>query len=264
MITRREIAILALLAKYRHQNVCQAIGLYNEPQLMVFLELCACTLAPVVRQDLLNLGQKWSILTQICSAVCHLHSISVVHMDLKSDNVLVVDQVAAGQLPWIKIADVGMGFWRSQYLTVDAGRPGADGDARFPWRAPEASAGVVAPPVDLYAYAGLVVEVARGSRLTSQDVRRHQGIGRQRNPAHDDTVKRRPGEDVVGCVPYPPGGDEVPALAWLVASMLADAPERRPRASVVAGQLAADSAGVLDQYRRWLGQEEAKIDGSLA
>lgn len=94
-----------------------------------------------------NAAVQLSIATEMATALAFLHSMSVVHRDLKSDNVLMDrDGMHA------KIADIGLAKVRSPssyYMTEAAGT--------VMFMAPEMLSGEkYATPVDVYAY-GLVL-----------------------------------------------------------------------------------------------------------
>mmetsp|Transcript_88756 Transcript_88756/g.192214 ORF Transcript_88756/g.192214 Transcript_88756/m.192214 type:complete len:98 (+) Transcript_88756:85-378(+) len=89
-----------------HPNVVTLAGAIDELQHKAFnqaevesslqcvvMELCACDLFTVLhhpkKRVVLTLKQKLEILVQIASALQHIHSLSLVWWDLKSQNVLV-------------------------------------------------------------------------------------------------------------------------------------------------------------------------------
>jgi len=269
---RREIAMLTLLAHKQHHNVCHIVGWTDAPEFRIFLELCAGSLAKLIRGRSIHEAQQWAILSQVCSALCHLHSLTIVHMDLKSDNVLVVGNVSRGQLPWVKVADVGMGHWRSQNneeqsVVLESWK------IKRPWRAPEMAAGIASTPVDMFAFGCLVVEVVRGSQMTDEDVTIHQRMGPQkpqrcRPPARADHRSGATGfpnqaTDVGhrddSRIPLDEGGEpeprvppEPPVVATWVKTLVDEAPEPRPSALTVARWLAHDCSRRLHEYERWL------------
>eukprot|EP00451_Oxyrrhis_marina_P054238 CAMPEP_0204504544 /NCGR_PEP_ID=MMETSP0471-20130131/105721_1 /ASSEMBLY_ACC=CAM_ASM_000602 /TAXON_ID=2969 /ORGANISM="Oxyrrhis marina" /LENGTH=219 /DNA_ID=CAMNT_0051509429 /DNA_START=1 /DNA_END=658 /DNA_ORIENTATION=+ len=184
-------------------------------------------------------------------------------MDLKSDNILIVGPVSSTQLPWVKIGDVGMGLWRSQRTTEVNTAATWERPAHFPWRAPEMHQWLAAPPVDMYAYAGLVVEVARGTRLTQEDVMRHRQGDRDSAVVAGTKFSSpmlRPKSGEMGS--FAVGVASGPVLRGLVQGLLAEAPEARPTATDVAAHLAVGCAWALQEYKEWL--ENGELDAASA
>jgi len=221
---RREIATLTLLSHKKHQNICHVLGVAMQPTFRVFLELCAGSLAQWLAVEQPHEGQQWSILNQVCSALSHLHAHSIVHMDLKSDNILVVEHASPGQLPWVKVADVGLSQWRSQRAGEQTTKVASAWTALRPWRAPEMAVGISTTAVDMFSFAGLFVELARGSRMSFADVALHQALSAV-------------GPELVS--------------TW-VHRLLDVIPEMRPTAPEIAAWLTVECAVVMRSYTQWL------------
>mmetsp|Transcript_88716 Transcript_88716/g.237294 ORF Transcript_88716/g.237294 Transcript_88716/m.237294 type:complete len:756 (+) Transcript_88716:74-2341(+) len=247
---RREIALLALLARDPHPNVCRVLGIVERPELRIFMELCHGPLGPWLMRDKLGEAQKMAAMTQICSALCHMHSLSVAHLDLKSDNVLIVGAVEQHQLPWVKVADVGLGLWRSQRLNEDMTTATAfDGVQTQPWRAPEYKAGAASPAVDIFAFGALMVEAAVGRRITDSVLQLVQG--------KDMGSSALPTSPVAGRAP-------LPELGLLVRAMCEEAPEERPLATEVGARFMLGFSSGLSDFGTWVSVAQSQAPKSVS
>jgi len=186
-----EVAILADLATENHPNLCQLVGIVvNETQpLSLLFELCSGgALAHCLQKasQVLACPAKLALLSQVASAIAHLHGREIIHRDLKSNNVLLAapplptDLESAGDAskPQVsaKVADVGLARWVAgeEFSESPTRRPSEDTTAtldlngaatplpignNYDWRAPEMVTGQYGVPVDIYAFGILMLEI---------------------------------------------------------------------------------------------------------
>lgn len=107
-----------LLKRLHHPHLVQLHTAYITPQYLVLVEdLCAGRelLYNLVERDLYAETHVLELLSQILSAVDYLHGRRVVHLDLKSDNMLVTDHNV------LKIVDLGSAqpFTPGQVLNIE-------------------------------------------------------------------------------------------------------------------------------------------------
>jgi serine/threonine protein kinase len=125
---RREVLILQHMS---HKNIIQFFGADLEKGL-ILIELGNVSLYQVIHQKkpLPNLGKfnittKVRIMSDVLRAVRYIHSLNIIHRDLKSDNILlflVSDSPPVGGVEIVaKLADFGLakvlettGFWQTQ------------------------------------------------------------------------------------------------------------------------------------------------------
>ena len=120
-----------LLERLVHPNIVRSFGFAaSSAHAALLLELAQSDLATwlavpcnkVVRDSLPALDGRWRLLYQLTSAMQYMHSSKVLHLDFKTNNVLVFE---ASGVKSVKVADFGM----SQALTDDGLK--APGDAVF-------------------------------------------------------------------------------------------------------------------------------------
>ncbi|KAI8908939.1 kinase-like domain-containing protein [Gorgonomyces haynaldii] len=123
-----------------HPNICRYF--YREQAegfMYIALELCECTLFDLItkRNEFLELEKQIScieILQQMMRGLEHLHSLNIVHRDIKPHNILMQSQPK--RPPRVVISDFGLGKrladdQSSFHNTI------ATGGGTFGWRAPE-------------------------------------------------------------------------------------------------------------------------------
>lgn len=101
--------------------------------------------------------QIWQILNQICQGLRHIHSMSIVHLDLKPANIL-IDHNGI-----LKIGDFGLSRNRNSSAHYD---PDAEGDKYY--MAPETLEGCYEAPADIFSLGLLILELAADIELPSQ------------------------------------------------------------------------------------------------
>ncbi|MDP2439343.1 MAG: protein kinase, partial [archaeon] len=145
---RNELSMLSIL---RHSNVIRCLGgSTEEGRAFMVMERADCDLAQWLgRQDRpLPEALVVSIAGQIASALCHIHSVQIIHRDLKSANCLVFFP-PHNSLPVIKICDFGCG--------KEFGYQGdwTKGVGSFCWMSPEILRGDsnISDKSDIYAFA---------------------------------------------------------------------------------------------------------------
>ena len=80
------------LLQLNHKNIVKIIDICKEDQILfVFMTYCPLgDLNKYFRSKGLNLGEKIDIMKQVANGIVYLHSESVVHRDIKPDNILVL------------------------------------------------------------------------------------------------------------------------------------------------------------------------------
>lgn len=157
----REVTILQ---QVHHKNLVCMFGVTSSP-LQIVMELCrggSCfDLIHVDGTFELSWHQAIKIAFDIGNAMCVLHGADpqIIHRDLKSQNILLVEKVAhRGDVPWAKVADFGLARFiakgrKSQKYTMDVGT--------FHWMAPEVfiEDGVYDEKVDVYSFGMILYEL---------------------------------------------------------------------------------------------------------
>ena len=111
------------------------------------MELCAGTLNDVIKGEYKGplLESRRKVLSQIASALEHLHGKSIVHGDIKPQNILISLPISENS-PVIKLADFGLSRLTKNCLTAstDKQNKSIDGEQEFHiqtgtpgWMAPE-------------------------------------------------------------------------------------------------------------------------------
>ncbi|KNC54557.1 uncharacterized protein AMSG_10407 [Thecamonas trahens ATCC 50062] len=132
-VASKEVGLL--MASDLHPNVVSYYGRKMDAQFVyIALEECACSLASAMTSGMISdmpLELKRKLLFEAASGVAFLHSLGIVHRDVKPQNILLAKDWTA------KVADFGLGAeldrGRSSFDTHTAGTLG--------WLAPEALAG---------------------------------------------------------------------------------------------------------------------------
>ena len=213
----------AMLAQLRHPNILAVYALVREPAMVVMELSPRGSLSSYLAASVPD-NQAWpaciDILRGIAAGVEFLHTQSppIVHLDLKSDNIVLSDSL----MP--KIADMGLAVrvdaqLRASRVKVCRGTPG--------FMAPEVSR---QEPVDLYE----AIDVY-GVGVIALDVVNSNVPGKPRVRPTLDTAIAREISDFAVTIP-----EEVPKpLAQLIAECMAVPPLQRPTIGVVLRKLAA-------------------------
>lgn len=80
----------------RHKNIVNVYGACLEkPRLAIVMEFCAGGRLTdwIIQKKLQSNTAKYSMLLQIAQGISYLHHKNVVHRDLKSDNILVCENI---------------------------------------------------------------------------------------------------------------------------------------------------------------------------
>jgi len=100
--TLREISVLRMLASLReddlyrgHPNIISLhdICISEERTISMAMPRCSCNLTEAIKSNCLNNKQKLSIAHQLLIAVGFLHKNDIIHRDIKSDNVLIDNEM---------------------------------------------------------------------------------------------------------------------------------------------------------------------------
>ena len=153
---RRELLFneVVMMREFRHSNIvslldCHLVG----EQLWVVMEfLEGGSLTKVVTQHRMEEGQVAAVCAQLLSAVAFLHSLGVIHRDIKSDSVLLSIEGVA------KLADFGF------CAQVSSGLPRRHSLVGTPyWMAPEVIARLAyGPEADIWSLGILIFEMLLG------------------------------------------------------------------------------------------------------
>lgn len=151
---------LGILIKVKHPHIVAFLGLIAESYpLRLCLEYCrGGSLFDLLHNHIetkLSWRQRLVILYDTATAVAHLHSYrpAIVHRDLKSLNVLLLDLVSTvDDPPHVKLADFGFAKETEVYMTKGAGT--------IHWMAPEVVNGTTYTEMaDTFSYAMIAYEV---------------------------------------------------------------------------------------------------------
>jgi serine/threonine protein kinase len=149
-VTRRLLREGRLLARLSHPHLVRAYETVREPRPVVILEtLPGETLAHLIdrRQNRLPVGDVAHLGLHLCSAVGYLHRHGILHLDLKSSNIVASHGIA-------KVLDLSV-----------ARRPGRTrgGVGTAGYMAPEqAHGGLLGPPTDVWGIGAVLYEATTG------------------------------------------------------------------------------------------------------
>jgi serine/threonine-protein kinase len=159
-VVQRLYAEHAIANRTRHPSVVEIhtaeVTADNIPYLvMEYLE--GMTLAAIGAAETLGLSTIMAIGAQVAAALAALHSVGVIHCDVKPDNIFVLDARNAANWPKVKILDFGVS------RLVDEPPPSPDAIAGTPWcMAPEQWRGQPCTASDVYALGCVLFDLATG------------------------------------------------------------------------------------------------------
>ncbi len=154
----------------RHPNIVDIydfIELESPRRVAYVMELIeGGSLSALLRQQRLSLRQAVNVSLQLASALDAVHSVGVVHRDLKPDNVLVVADPNSdlSQVPSVKVLDFGI----AKSANADVAHKTITGSmlGTPSYMAPEQiAAQPVSPATDVYALGEIFYEMISGTRL---------------------------------------------------------------------------------------------------
>ncbi|CAN0033986.1 unnamed protein product, partial [Ectocarpus sp. 12 AP-2014] len=101
-----EMTVFARLARTSHHNVLGALSMDDHSDLMpILLPKARCDLGSYINSDTHGLGDKLRLVVDLARGVQHMHSMGLVHRDIKPGNVLVFESEEHGL--HAKLADFG-------------------------------------------------------------------------------------------------------------------------------------------------------------
>ncbi len=113
----------------RHENVVSMMGIFLTPEYGIVMEYCnKGSLRMVLNQNRLTQQEKLNIALGVAKGLAYLHSQRIIHGDLKSDNIVLNEQM----IP--KITDFGLSKVK-QSIRMTTQQQAAAGT--LPWMAPE-------------------------------------------------------------------------------------------------------------------------------
>ncbi len=161
-IFQREARLASCLS---HPNIVSIVDFGNDPDwgLFIVMELLAGDmLSERLRlEGALPIPVVCDVAAQLLAALRHIHAHSVIHGDLKADNVLCAEQAAGDRRRWVvKVLDFGM----AQLTSVAAGKRDVRIAGTPEYLAPERIRGEPATTaLDLYAFGVILYEMLAGS-----------------------------------------------------------------------------------------------------
>lgn len=154
---------IIFLKACRHPNIVQFIGASEQAdQTLLIMEFMPGDLYQHIKQDARSRNLSWyrrgrSIAMDICCGLTYLHSHRILHLDIKSPNILLSDNWSA------KISDIGLG----RTVTRDQDSANSNGASKW-WASPEQMLGAACTAkADVYGLGSVIWELCTG--LTIQD-----------------------------------------------------------------------------------------------
>ena len=183
----KEVTVLSAI---NHPNVIKMIGaVIEENNVGIVMEYLRCSLFRAVFVDcsLRDAGKKRTIISQVASALEHLHSKNIAHCDIKSENIL---------LDWndnAKLCDFGLSALKGETSSSQSNlAPPGQGTPRY--SAPEVLRGEILNmaqllQADIYSLAIVVFEVMAEEEafrgLNIMQLQRNVGYGEMHPPAYN-------------------------------------------------------------------------------
>eukprot|EP00884_Botryococcus_braunii_P020082 jgi/Botrbrau1/6758/Bobra.0324s0042.2 len=151
---------IAVLSGCRHSHIVQFLGVaFSDKHVLLIMEYMeGGDLKTVLQEsDSYSWGKRGpQAAYEIASALAYLHSYNVIHLDVKSDNVLLNRDGHA------KLCDVGLTVWLT-YLETHVTLPGVSGT--MPYMAPEVLVdGHATCAADIYSFGVVLWEIVTGER----------------------------------------------------------------------------------------------------
>ena len=144
-----------LTHRINHENVVRTFDFGQEGTMRFYTMeyLSGKTLGSLMEEEVLPISTILRIALQICRGIAAIHSVGVIHRDLKPDNIMVVDALR------VKITDFGVARGDVSMLTGAAEQI----LGTIAYLAPETLIGEkVTPAVDYYAYGAILYELLTG------------------------------------------------------------------------------------------------------
>ena len=144
-----------IFAKCRHQNLLKFLGASLDGDPIILTELMHTNLCTVIKQHKLEDYQIIPLVQDIASGINYLHSISIIHRDISSTNVLLEGPVKSR---WVaKLSD----FWSANFLWHTSEQSVVPGNPTY--AAPEVrSPHNHSDKMDVYSFGVLLFEICSG------------------------------------------------------------------------------------------------------
>jgi serine/threonine protein kinase len=158
----REVAVMKSVS---HRNLVRFEGVTTkEMPFRIITEYCAggCCFDLLHRSDHIELmwTQQLQMCTDVASAMVYLHSFKpqIIHRDLKSFNLLLVNKVVRGTVPHVKVSDFGVARMKEHAQAEWGSMTAAAGTCH--WMAPEVFEGTkYDEKADVYSFGMLLFEI---------------------------------------------------------------------------------------------------------
>ena len=126
----------------------------SKSEILVGMELCDSSVHDLIRNTKIDLSKKNEIVIGAASGVQQLHSVPVIHMDIKPENLLLKGNI-------VKLGDFGL----SNFGTTGEGRAGTPG-----YTAPEVVKALTkySNKCDMWSLGATLYEIVSGKRLVSK------------------------------------------------------------------------------------------------
>ena len=177
-VLRRLRRGVALAQQIRHPNVCRTFesgfhhlersNIISGPVMFVTMELLSGeTLGEKIRRDgQLSLGMTHGLLTQVVNGLAAAHDLGIIHRDLSTTNVMLVEEGSSDGIPRAVITDFGLA--RSGSGQGDGGGTMTDAGSLVgtpEYMAPEQlTGGAITVAVDVYALGLILYEMLTAAR----------------------------------------------------------------------------------------------------
>jgi serine/threonine protein kinase len=153
--SERFLREVRLTHRINHENVVRTFDFGQEGAMRFYTMeyLSGKTLTSLMEDEVLPISTILRIALQICRGIAAIHSVGVIHRDLKPDNIMVVDSMR------VKITDFGVA--RGDVSKLTGGAEQILGTIAY--LAPETLIGEkVTPAVDYYAFGAILYELLTG------------------------------------------------------------------------------------------------------